>query len=441
MNSNKIEAGRIVNIAAQSVTARILTLFAFVAVLVFVWLCVRAQIGDMLAELTSPTDDGAFQTAQFAKFLAPNDPLANWLATATQKYQSRTDDKTFPDKNSTVEGFTNVVRLSSQDFRWWNELARAREQAEDFAGAEDAFRHALELAPTYTFAHWQLGNFLLRRGRSGEAFAELKKAAESNTVYRDQVYSVVWDYFDNDVAKLTQIAGESASAKISLTKFFALHKRPDESLRIWKTLSPEEKKENIVVGILVAKGLFERKYFRSAVEFVRDLEFENDADFEKIENGSFENPIGAADYIFFGWHVLPIEKTDAKVDSSQKRVGNKSLRLMFSGYARPDFGNVYQIVAVEPNSRYRLSFWLKTENLKSAGTPTIEIINGNDDKLIIASNPFPEGTNDWQAISVEFKAPANAEGVLVRTSRSFCGENCPIVGTIWYDDFRLETIK
>ena len=45
-------------------------------------------------------------------------------------------------------------------------------------GAEKAYRRAVEIAPDYTYPHWQIGNFYLRRNQSDEAFAELKKAAE-----------------------------------------------------------------------------------------------------------------------------------------------------------------------------------------------------------------------------------------------------------------------
>jgi tetratricopeptide (TPR) repeat protein len=427
-----MEEGKIYSKNAQSITARLLVVFAFVFALIFVWSCIRLQIGNMFAELTSPDESGAAETAQLARKLAPSDPLANWLATTTEKYSYGKEQT-----ETVAAGYTDVVRLSPNDFRWWNELARAREQAEDFAGAEEAFRRMLALAPAYTYPHWQFANFLLRRGKSDEAFAELKKTAAGDTIYRDQTYSLVWDYFDNDVAKVEDVAGDFASAKISLTKFFALHQQPEESLRIWKSLSEEEKKENLPLARIVAQGLFERKYFRPAVEFVHDLEIEPDANFEVIENGGFENPIGGKEYIFFGWHVLSIEKTDVKLDSKQKHSGNKSLRLLFNGYAKPDFGNVYSITAVEPNSRYKLSFWLKTENLKSAGAPTVEVINANDDKLIAATKPFPDGSNDWQEITLDFATPGNAQGVLIRTSRGFCGDNCPIVGTIWYDDFLL----
>ena len=94
-------------------------------------------------------------------------------------------------------------------------------------------------------------------------------------------------------------------------------------------------------------------------------------------------------------------------------------------------------VVVEPGKNYKLKFWLRTENLKSSGVPQIEIINGNDDKIIAVTRPFSLGTNDWQEIAVDFTAPENCEGISIRTTRTYCGENCPIAGLMWYDDFEL----
>ncbi len=57
--------------------------------------------------------------------------------------------------------FENVVKLSPNDFRWWIELGRAYEQAENVQGrGKKPFVRAVNLAPNYTFPHWQLGNFL-----------------------------------------------------------------------------------------------------------------------------------------------------------------------------------------------------------------------------------------------------------------------------------------
>jgi len=41
-------------------------------------------------------------------------------------------------------------------------------------------------------------------------------------------------------------------------------------------------------------------------------------------------------------------------------------------------------------------------------------------------------------MKVEFEVPETAEGILVRLDRAYCGDACPIFGSVWLDDFVLE---
>jgi hypothetical protein len=426
------KTGQLEFVDARRLPVRIGLIFAIFFALVFAWLAVRWQIGNMLAEFTTATDPNAQAIADFSAAFAPPDPMANWFRASSEK------DVFTPEKlEASLKKYEKVVRLAPYDYRWWIELGRAREQAEDAAGAEAAFQRAVGLAPAYTYPHWQTGNFYLRQGETDKAFVELKKAAENNPVYRLQVFSTVWDYFDKDTSRLEQIAGDAPGVRSDLALFYASKERADDSLRVWNTLTPEQKKENESDARIIAQALFEKKYFRSAVGFTRELGIETEAEAEKFQNGGFESETGREADSYFTWKVIPAEKVDARFDRTQKHSGNRSMRIVFNGFNAAQYYQVYQIVAVEPNAKYRVSFWLRTENLKSAGNPLIEIVNANDDRLIKAGNAFPDGTNDWQEARIEFVAPPNAEGVTVRVARAFCGNQCPLFGTIWLDDFSI----
>ncbi len=80
------------------------------------------------------------------------------------------------------------------------------------------------------------------------------------------------------------------------------------------------------------------------------------------------------------------------------------------------------------------------EDEERHGGPLVEIINANDDKPLAATKQFPNGTNDWQEVMVEFNTPENCSGIVVRTARAYCGDTCPVTGTFWFDDFVLETL-
>jgi tetratricopeptide (TPR) repeat protein len=429
------KTGQLKILDARQLPARIGLILAVIFALSFGWMAIRWQLGNMLAELASLSDPNAKEAAQLAVTLAPDDAYSNWrLADSTKDSQ--------PGGSSTaVKDFENVVKLSPNDFRWWIELGRAHEQAENVENAEKSFTQAVNLAPNYSFPRWQLGNFFLRQNRTDEAFAELRKAAETNVIYRDQVLSIAWDFFDNDASKLEQVAGDAPTVRAGLAKFYAVKERPEDSLRMWNTLTEEDKQANADAAKVIAQALYDKRFYRQAVEFVRQLGIEPDAQNQIIQNAGFEKPIGEFKEVYFGWRVTLAEKMEIKLDPTQKFEGSRSLRVTFNGYTNPFLYNIYQIVTIDPSVRYRLSFRLRTENLKSGGTPAFEIYNANDEKSIATSSAFPIGTNDWQQVKIDFTASQNATAVGIRTIRAFCGSNCPIVGTFWYDDFKLEKLK
>lgn len=411
---------------SRSVFGRIFLAFVILLTLVFGWFSVRWMLGSMMAELASPSDFNAKEVAQTALNFSPGDPLTNWLNATAVK-----DDRV------ALEASEKIVQISPNDYRWWIELGRLREQLEDFKGSEKAFLRAVEIAPNYSFPHWQIGNFYLRRGDENKAFSEFQKAAAGSVEFRDQVFSTVWEFYDKDTAKLEQVVVDNPQAKAGLAKFYAAKERTSDSLRIWNTLSAEQKQENQLYAELILQAFYEKKFFRTAIEFAAGLGKEPEAKAETVQNGSFESPIKDAGETLFGWRYLPAEKFDVKLDSSTKKEGNRSLRLSFNGYTNIEIKNVRQYVTVESGKRYRLTFWVRTENLKSAGTPNLEVVNANDDKVITSTNPFQTGTNDWQQMKLDFTAPENAEAVELRTGRGFCGNNCPIFGSVWYDGFIL----
>lgn len=420
----------------KSLKGRIAVAAVIVAAVLFGWFSVRWQIGNMLGSLTQPNAPNAAAIADWSHDLSPNDPITNWLQAVIYK-----DEFTPESLSKAVASFEEMVRSAPYDHRAWIELGRGLEQAEQFERAERAFLRAVELAPNYSYAHWHLGNFYLRQNREAEAIERFRSAAEASPEYREQVFAIVWDYFESDPKKLEELAGQKPEMRAGLAKFYAAKDLAPESLRIWNSLSAEEKQAYQDVARVVTQALYEKRYFRSAVQFVNQLALEPQARLETVQNGGFEGAmLEDAQKVFFNWKIVKLDKVEVRTDAAKKREGNRSLRVNFSGFSGIEVKNVWQVVAVRSSARYRLSFFVRTENLKSAGTPLFEIVNANDDKLIVTSQPFPAETNDWSEIRVDFATPANAEGVLIRLDRAYCGDSCPIVGSVFIDEVKIEKL-
>jgi hypothetical protein len=422
-------------IAADSRNIRSHVLLAGVVIFAvgFGWFSVSRQLGNMLADVTKPGDPNAAAAADLAISMAPNDPAARWLQGSVAV------DDVAPDHLAVaIKSFEDAVRLSPNDYRWRVELGRAYEQAERVDQAEIQLQRAVDLAPAYALPRWHLGNFYLRQGRTDEAFAQLRKAAENDQTFREQVFSLAWDYFDKDPVKVEQLAADTPDARASLALFFAARGRASESLRIWNLLSETEKTAYPEIAKGIAQGLYIQRAFPEALEFARQLGIDVDARPGAVTNGGFERVITAQGDSRFDWVIdRKDSKLDVATDTSVKHTGIRSVRVAFRNFVKPEFYNIFQTVVVEPVRHYRLSFWVRTENLKSSGGPLLQIVNANDDKFIAESKPFQIGTSEWQEYSVEFRAPENCNAISIRTARQPCGEQCPIVGTFWYDDFEL----
>jgi hypothetical protein len=416
---------------------RILLVLAVILALIFCWFAVRWQIGNLLASGSTVSDPNVRENAAMAAVLAPSDPQTQWLLATIE--QSKFSDDNY---QTALAYFEKAVQLSPNDYRQWIELARAREQAGNIAGGEKSYQRSIELAPAYAFPRWQYGNFLLRAGRSGEAFEQLRKAAETSSRMRQQVFYLAWETFGKDPTQIEQAVGNTMPIRAGLAAFYGQKGLGNDALRMWNSLTEAEKEENRQSGELALQKLYENKQFRAALNFAKQLKTEEvTPEAEKVQNAGFESDIGDQDKTNFGWKVTNIKQMDVRLDPGQKKEGKRSLRLAFSGYSQVTLQNIWQFVVVEPNSRYRLTFFLRTSELKSAGPPLLEVGDVESNKTLASTAPFPLGTNDWQQVRVDFSTPSKSDAVLIRTSRSFCGENCPIVGTVWYDDFNLQKLK
>lgn len=417
----------------KALKTKLITVAVAVSTIAFLWFAIRWQLSDIVSTITRREDPGAVQMADLALRWAPSNPQASKLRALFGKDSASNDSRT------AIEIAEETVRLAPNDFRWRIELARSLAQDEQFDRAEVEYERAVELAPSYAVVRWAYGNFLMRQERIDEAFTQLKLAATVNGFFRDQVFSLAWDYFGKDASRLEDLADENSESRTHLAYFFASRGRADDALRNWNRLNDEEKALNSSFLKVMAQGVFEQGHYAQALAFEKQLGVDEEVQPEAITNASFENGLNGESKSRFTWQVARnIPKLEIASDQNVKRTGTRSVRFTFRGFNRTELNNLSQIVVVSPSRKYRLRVWLRTENLKSIGTPILDIISANDNKPIARSQPFSTGSSDWQEVVLDFATPENCSAITLRTIRAFCGDDCPMTGTFWYDDFELQ---
>ncbi len=144
-----------------------------------------------------------------------------------------------------------------------------------------------------------------------------------------------------------------------------------------------------------------------------------------VPNGSFEKSSGGEPA---GWKPQSYSGRAAYDYVEGGRTGRRCV--MISSTAGADAGWL-GTVFVKPDTRYRLSGWIRTEDL-DAGSGKGALLNLHNIQPM--QTPAVKGTKDWTKVEVEFNSGANA---IVQINCLFGGWG-QSRGTAWYDDVRLE---
>jgi hypothetical protein len=375
------------------------------------------------------------EIADFTTYLAPSDPQTHYASAVLH-------EKSFlpEDFQKSLSEYEKAAALSPNDYLLWLALGKARERSGDAEGAEKALRKSAELAPNYTQVQWTLGNILLRRGKTVEAFTEIRKAVVSDEKYIDPAVSTAWQVSDGDISQVKKLVGDSVRIKSALTLFLANRKRFDEAFEIWNLL-PDEAKKTIFKPNSedFYKQLVAEKKFRTAMTVFTQISTDEvqKTELGKIVNGGFENEIKTQDAGIFEWRITDGAQPQIALNDQTKHGGNRSLWLIFNSSDGKGFRTISQTVAVETGRIYEFETFYKSE-LKASATIRWEITDAADGK-VLASTETVSANSDWTTLKTKFSISAPTEAVTIRLARANCASSiCPISGKIWFDDFSLK---
>ncbi|MCX8157383.1 MAG: hypothetical protein N3J91_13225 [Verrucomicrobiae bacterium] len=176
---------------------------------------------------------------------------------------------------------------------------------------------------------------------------------------------------------------------------------------------------NLAEGLWVENAVFEVK--GTEARHVPSPVTLNNAGFEEYNGQRFRG---------FNFHDQPGEVSF--VDTAVKHGGQAALRMENFASNPHGHGRVMQEIRVEPRRCYRVSVWVKTENLQPAGALRVQVLAGNRS---LAPREFNlPATSDWRRLSLVFNSLTNT---LVRLYVGVWGGRA---GRFWTDDWSLEEV-
>jgi len=147
-----------------------------------------------------------------------------------------------------------------------------------------------------------------------------------------------------------------------------------------------------------------------------------------LPNASFEE---AANGLPVGWTKADWQaKGEFALDETIAHSGRRSVRISSSAGADASW---QAVVPVQPNARYRLSGWIKTQGL-DAGESKGALLNLHTLDIM---TPAVKGTQDWTRVEIVFETGLN-DAVSVNCLFGGFGK---AKGAAWFDDIALELIS
>lgn len=364
------------------------------------------------------------ELAQRAIESAPNDPETHAaMALVLER---------IGDDSAAVKFYEQAISFRPRDYSLWMRLGRAHEHAGDIEKAIVAFREAVKLAQPYARPKWLLGNALLRSGKQEEALIELKKAMTRDPLLIRQVMPIAWNVLGKDTSAFLKFLNpKSDDEKFFVGKFLIEAGKGKEGTELLISAGEKGKEETdkLIIELLGANR------FREAREIWSKASGNN----QLISNGSFETDINL-DEKMFGWRVVQkVEGVNVSLETKAAHDGQRAILVIYNGNADFSLSPIKQLVAVNPNSKYHLSFAFKSKEIVSGGTPVVVVQDAITNKEIASSKALPASTSDWEKIEFEFTVDAKTEAVFISLNRQTCTSSpCPIFGKVWLDSFELK---
>lgn len=430
--------GELVHVDVRNPVVRIVLVLLLLAAVVWSYFAVRWYIGNTLAEYFNPAPTD-FKVANMAVEFAPRDPLTHWrLAQVSQKLLP------LDQQAHAIAEYERAVTLSPNDYRFWMALGTAHEQIGDSAKGEQALKRAVALAPSYSYPRWYLGNLFLRSGRYEEAFKELRLAAEADADLEPQQFNFLWAIYSDNLDALKMAMGEGSERRARFALYLLNRQRYDDGLRVWDSLSGDEKKTNRELGnSMVANLLIVRRY-HDAMKVWNDIATNERyrAELDHIFDGSFEDAINYGPEMVFAWQVKGAPQLEIGIDPTKSNGGARSLRLVFQVRSNLESLDISQLIPVATNSEYDFEYYFTTDKLESGSAPMVQVIDAYSAQLLASSEQAPSGSAPWTRVGLSFKTSEKTEAVMLKVVRQKCSDEetpiCPIFGSIWYDDFSIK---
>lgn len=342
-----------------------------------------------------------------------------------------------------MKELTRTVQLNPYDARAWLDLGTALQ----FQGHDQLARACMKrvdtLAPRIPQFQWALGNFYLVHNDLSEAFAHFQMVLAAIPDYDNQIFTTAWKSSGDAQTILSELIPRNEFVEYRYLDFLIGTHRLDDTGPVWNRMVRSGYKVPVWEASPYMDSLITAHQSAVAYRIWNSLRTMGSLPAtyaptpqNLVENGDFENPLLG---MGFDWRVAPVGGVYVGLDDSTFHSPAKSLMVQFSSKQNFDYHNVYQYVPVEPNTRYRLTAYLKTDGITTDSGPRMEVRDAYNPALLDKYTDQVTGTTgSWTQVSVVFRTSPKTGLITINVARIASQEFInQISGRFWVDDVTL----
>jgi tetratricopeptide (TPR) repeat protein len=404
------------------------------ALLVGLWLSyfgIRSAIASYYAQSESA------KRLETAVRLEPENP-DYWYALG--RYQQYNLEQ--PNSVLAEQSYRKAIAFNPNATEAWLDLGTAYELDGKTAEAREAYLKAKRSYPTSAEVSWRYGNFLLREGDEAQAYAQLRRAIESDPRRGAAAFSRAYRTNPNIEDLLRELLPPIQSVYVDVIWEALSEKQLAVAKTVWAqllTIHPHLQLREInrfVTELLYAGEITEARRAWDQGTATMNLPPLLQPKGSVVWDPSFESGING---YAFSWRYPPIvQGTTISLDPSQKLSGKQSLRLSFDGKHDPVLETPCTQAVVQPGTTYRFSGWIKTAALSSDQGIGFRLRPIGEGAPAVTNTQQILGTNPWSDIEQVWTAGPNVRQLMICVVRdASTNPDARISGAAWIDDVNL----
>ncbi len=334
------------------------------------------------------------------------------------------------DSGRAVSLLNRAVELNPYSARYWLDLAEAQMTRGETGEVQRSLARALEAEPTSPAIAWRSANYYLAGNDLDSALPLFRVAMQYDPSYIPAALDLSW----RATGSVGQISAKALpphpAPYFALLKILIDQDQSAPANDLWRNLTARKLQFPIPQAFPYFDYLIRTHQVEQAKAVWAELMKVSVTPPNLLHNGSFE-----ADFLNggFDWRYMRCDQVDVAFDTREVHGGARSLRFEFAGPPVADAG-VYQYVPVQPNTAYRLTAFVKAEEINTASGPRLAVEDSSAAQLLGTTDEFRD-SSAWRQRALEFSTGPDTRLVAVRVVRR--PGNLLIQGTLWLDDVEL----